>query len=172
MAAQWFIRPSSDPMASFAVSFGASGGLDASMPADYDGDGRADIATFRADSDLSPGSADWFIRPSSDPAAGYSRSFGASGGLDVPVPADYDGDGRDDIAAFDRLLGEWRTRPLDKGDVTRTTFGPTGRRVVPVLASIVDRLDTIEAGDDSESTAARRVDHALASLDRSDAIGV
>ena len=97
-AAHWFILPSGGGSA-YAVAFGASGMMDMPAPADYDGDGRADIATYRPESDLVPGAAQWFILPSGSNSA-YSVAFGAPGTMDQPVPADYDGDGKADIATF------------------------------------------------------------------------
>ena len=218
-AAQWFILPSGDPMGGYSVTFGGSGGMDVPVPADYDGDGRADVATFRADSDVTPGAAQWFILPSGDPMGGYSVTFGGSGGMDVPVPADYDGDGRADVATFransdqeaasaewfilsssqpgfaakadlgapgsldaagdydgdgvadlatfDRVLGQWRIRPLAEADATSTTFGPNGGRAVPVLSSITDRL-AASAAETGPGATSSLVDEAVAGLARSD----
>ena len=97
-ASVWVILRSSDG-SRVEIPFGAAGILDRPAPADYDGDGVTDLATFRASSDLVPGAAQWFIRPSSG-APGFSVAFGAAGGSDLPAPADYDGDGRADLATF------------------------------------------------------------------------
>ena len=112
-AAQWFILPSGPNPGgfpttdgAFPVVFGATGGTDLPAPADYDGDGRADIATFRPVSDLHPGAADWFILPSGPnpgfrtTAGAFNVTFGAAGNADQAAVADYNGDGRDDIVAF------------------------------------------------------------------------
>ena len=57
---------------------------------DFDGDGRADIAVYRASE------GNWFINQSSQ---GFTAStFGAR--TDRLVPADYDGDGKTDIAVY------------------------------------------------------------------------
>ena len=115
-AGAWTIRFSSNGQIR-TIAFGAPGTLDRPAPADYDGDGRTDIATFRPDSDLIPGAAEWFILPSG-PNPGYETTdgafrlqFGAAGGVDLPAPADYDGDGVDDIATFRPA-----PHPLDPAD--------------------------------------------------------
>ena len=65
--------------------------------ADFDGDGRSDVSVFR--------SGVWFVNPSSapsfapdSPSAFYGVQFGQAG--DITVPADYDGDGKADIAVW------------------------------------------------------------------------
>jgi len=82
---------------------------------DFDGDKISDLAVFR------PSSATWLILPSSDPACppntepfssacnGIFQQWGTPG--DVPVPADYDGDGITDIAVWRPSTGTWLIRP-------------------------------------------------------------
>jgi hypothetical protein len=67
------------------------------VPADYDGDQRADVAVFR------PSTGDWWVLLASGGMASYQ--WGATG--DVPVPADYDGDQRADVAVFRPSTGVW-----------------------------------------------------------------
>src|SRR5207302_2594270 len=71
---------------------------DRPVPADYDGDGKADLAFYR------PSKGQWFLQLSS----GGSRlvPFGAPN-LDVPIPADFDGDGKADIAIYRPTTGQW-----------------------------------------------------------------
>ena len=71
---------------------------DLKVPADFDGDGKTDIAIFR------PGENLWVIAQSSDGKIVY-RTWGTAG--DIPVPADYDGDGRADLAVFRPSDGTW-----------------------------------------------------------------
>ena len=129
-AAQWFILPSEGGPA-FSVLFGGAGGLDQPAPADYDGDGRADIAAYRPVSDLILGAAQWFILPSSkndttfsQRLGGYPVQFGQAG-VDQPVPADYDGDGKADIAAYRPTTSEWFILRSTAGAFS-TAFGAPG----------------------------------------------
>jgi Metallo-peptidase family M12/Reprolysin family propeptide/FG-GAP-like repeat len=81
---------------------------DAPVPGDYDGDGKTDLAVYRVGvCSVIPGSpcaaADnyWYIFRSSDNTF-LARPLGISNGssYDAPVPADYDGDGKTDLAVY------------------------------------------------------------------------
>ena len=61
------------------------------VPADYDGDGRADIASW------TPSNGYWHVILSSTGQT-VTQQWGMQG--DQPVPADYDGDGRADFAIW------------------------------------------------------------------------
>lgn len=78
------------------VTWGVSG--DIPVPADFDGDGHADIAIWR------PSTGYWYILQS---ATNTTRTvlWGQVG--DVAVPADYDGDGKTDIAIWRPNTGYW-----------------------------------------------------------------
>jgi len=152
-AAQWFILPSgpNEPNfgttdGAFAVTFGAAGNADQPATADFDGDGRADITAFRSESDLEPGFAQWFILPSTPNApfyqpplnGGFPVTFGEAG--DIASVGDFDGDGRDDLAVFNRDLGRWRIRTGTSEPEVAVDFGPTGENVVPVISPLFFRL--------------------------------
>jgi len=78
------------------------------VPADYDGDGKTDIAVYR--------NGNWFILRSSD---GGMTSLRWGIAQDIPVPADYDGDGKADIAVYRN--GVWFI--LRSSDAGQTTVG-------------------------------------------------
>ena len=97
---------------------------DVPVPADYDGDGKADPAVFRR---TSPSTAQWFIDLSSSGMT--TVTFGA-GSLDQPVPADYDGDKKADIAVYRPSTGQWFIDGSSSG-VRVLTFDPPGDLPVP-----------------------------------------
>jgi hypothetical protein len=72
---------------------GYGGSDNREAPADYDGDGRADISV-RSDS-----GQNWVIDYASNGFGTWNASYpGYGGATTIPVPADYDGDGRADLA--------------------------------------------------------------------------
>lgn len=80
---------------------------------DFDGDGLADVAVYRANTGA------WFILRSSD---GGQTAVGWGGApQDIPVAADYDGDGITDIAIYRN--GAWFIRRSSDGVQTTVSWG-------------------------------------------------
>jgi hypothetical protein len=69
-------------------------------PGMFDGDGKTDLALYRASSGT------WYIKRSTSGYATYDTyNWGTS--TDVPVAGDYDGDGRGDLAVYRPSSGTW-----------------------------------------------------------------
>ena len=92
----WYIKKSSGGYSS--VQFGTA--TDNLVPGDYTGDGKTDIAVHRKLLPF-PETGTWYILKSED--FNYFGKRWASnniGEFDIPVPADYDGDGKTDLAYY------------------------------------------------------------------------
>jgi len=109
--------------------------------ADFDGDGRDDIAVFR------PSTGQWFIYGSQ---MGYRVfTWGRSG--DIPVPADYNGDGKAQLAVFRPSNGRWF---IQGGSPEGIKFGRDGDLPIPGDYSGDGRADLAfyRTSDDPDSS--------------------
>jgi len=98
----WYISKSSGGYS--AIQWGASS--DTPVAGDYDGDGKTDLAVRRMGVINQSNRDFWYILKSSDNTY-IVREFGENGGFTSSIltaPADYDGDGKTDMAIVKRFF--------------------------------------------------------------------
>ena len=100
---------------STAAQFGF--GTDVIVQADYDGDGKTDVAVFRPSTGL------WYISEQFGPV-GHVHVFGLSD--DIPAPGDFDGDGKADLSVFRPSTASWYRMDSSDGSFFAFQFGTNG----------------------------------------------
>ncbi|MFN0278156.1 MAG: FG-GAP repeat domain-containing protein [Pyrinomonadaceae bacterium] len=114
--------------------FGLEG--DVPVPGEYDGDGKIDLAVWRPDDD-GEGNGCWYITYGADNYVDYDAiPWGENG--DVPVPGDYDGDGKLDIAVWRPATGMWHMLQSSNGYYSER-FGADGDTPVGIKAVYASR---------------------------------
>lgn len=101
----WATISAADPLPQTCFNVG----FDTPSPGDYTGDGRADYAAVR----ITGLTVDWVIKPSSGGSDITGQLTMSAGSTDIkPVVADYDKDGRADLAAVAKVGGvlQWKIR--------------------------------------------------------------
>jgi len=91
-------------------------------PADYDGDGKTDFATFR------PSNSIWYILNSASGTATY-RQWGTN--TDALVPDDYNGDGKTEVSIYRASEQNWYVPQCADYKQSFTKFGASSDVAVP-----------------------------------------
>ncbi|MBI1764572.1 MAG: VCBS repeat-containing protein [Acidobacteria bacterium] len=128
-APNWIILNSStNTITSIQWGAGYAPYFDTPVPADYDGDGKADLAIWRGADSI------WYIRPSATPGSPILQFWGANYApyFDIPTPGDYDGDGKADIAVW-RRSGTWFVKRSTDGSFLIQNQGQSGDVPVPAF---------------------------------------
>ena len=120
----WWIQRSTAGL--IALQFGGTG---LTVPGDYTGDGKADVAMWV------PSNPTSLLVLRSEDFSFYGVGFGVVG--DIPVPGDYDGDGKLDPAVFRPSDATWYIY-RSTGGVTIQGFGVSTDKPVP--SAFVGRL--------------------------------
>ncbi len=111
----WYIASPTGQVAE-QVQWGKQG--DIPVAAHFNGVSKPTVlAVFR------PSTHTWWVRGQS------GVSYGAAG--DTPVPGDYDGDGKSDIAVWRPSTGAWYVRSASGGNAQRVVWGTKGDIPVP-----------------------------------------
>jgi len=97
-------------------------------PADYTGDGKADLVVWRAGSTGTDNTV-WFIRDTGTntnlPPVWFGIGDPNFTNLDLPVRGDYDGDGKDDIAVWRPSTATFWVRASSDGSLLVQPWGAT-----------------------------------------------
>ncbi|MBI1765507.1 MAG: putative Ig domain-containing protein [Acidobacteria bacterium] len=107
---------------SYTVLVGAGAFAARAQVADYDGDGKADLALWR------PANGSWNMRMSSTQLT-QTMSWGTTG--DLPLLGDYDGDGKTDLAVYRPSAGTFYVRRSSDGGYLIRQWGVSTDVPVP-----------------------------------------
>ena len=135
----WLVDYAKTPQTGWDVERTGYGGRTCvPVPADYDGDGKADFSVKCPETNPDGSVGTWLVDYASTPQTGWDvERTGYGRAACIPVPADYDGDHRADFSVkcpenFGTWFVDYASSPQDGWNVIRTGYG--GATCVPVPA--------------------------------------
>lgn len=127
-SAFWIFKSSDSTVQYYA--WGLDG--DTAVARDYDGDGITDVATYRLGTTAGSTSV-WYIRQSTTGTTrivNFGTTAATANNLDVPIPGDYDGDGKFDVAVYRAgTLSPTNTFIVQRSSDSVITYTPFGNFV-------------------------------------------
>jgi hypothetical protein len=114
------------PIARFGYTEDPASRVVATIPTagDFDGDGKTDYGVWRPTDGTWQVSGTWFIEPSSRPDSRIVKQWGLPD--DIPVFADFDGDGKADYAVWRRGSAVWYITLSSTGAIVAKQWGMPG----------------------------------------------
>jgi len=125
---EWLTMLSGSGYSPVSIILGGPGYIP--VPGDYDGDRRTDPAVYLPPASSAEQQGAWVALLS---GSGYGSALAYFGGIgDIPVPRDYDGDGKVDPALYRESTGDWFVSLSASGyAMASTVFGGPGLAPVP-----------------------------------------
>lgn len=121
----WYVM-AADGGLQAAVQWGLA--TDVPVPGDFDGDGKTDFSIYRPGTAGNPATW-WILKSSTSTTSSFTVTFGQLN--DIPVAADFDGDGQFDIAVWRPANGSWHIFSSLTQEYYSVQFGLSGDTLVP-----------------------------------------
>jgi len=112
---------------SYTVPFGFANDTNIPFAADYNGDGKTDLALY----DQTASTFRYQINGTNTPS---SFPLGYSNHVSIPVNGDYDGDGKTDFAIYDQTAAQFDIDSSSNGHQSSYSLGIVGNNDIPFAA--------------------------------------